>query len=78
MTVKELIETLKQYDENAEVLLEAQDSGGSYYEALEVCVRQASYDKDKHTAVVEYDGEKTHYYIQGSETEIKSDKIILL
>lgn len=30
MTVKELIEELKQYDENADVVVQYRDSGGAY------------------------------------------------
>lgn len=31
MTVKELIEALKQYDENADVVVQYRDDGGVYY-----------------------------------------------
>lgn len=78
MTVKELIEKLKKYDENAEVMVEAQDSGGSYYQALPVYVRKAAYDEDKQTAVVKYNGEKIHYHIEDYPKNMKFDNIVLL
>lgn len=78
MMVKELIETLKNYDENTEILIEARDSGGSYCEALELWVRQGVYDKEKQLVMVDYNGENTHYHISDDEINIISDKIILL
>lgn len=78
MIVKELIEILKNYDENTEILIEARDSGGSYNEALEIWIRQGVYDKEKQLVMVDYNGENTNYYIPDDEINIISDKIILL
>lgn len=52
MTVKELIEKLKQYDENLEVVVEYRDSGGSYNELDDEILldirKQAYYIHHKH------------------------------
>lgn len=78
MTIKELIEQLSQYDENTEVLLEEQDSGGTYNEALTPFIREGTYNALTNSVDVDDGDLPSKYYIADNKIRQNNIPIIIL